>query len=261
MHWENASELKWVQFDSINHPDVIHGIFSRHGGISPSPWDTLNLGGTVGDSIENTRENKARILKTFGIDYESVFDVWQVHSADYVRTVQPRAKTEDYKKADIILTNTPGVTLMMRFADCVPLIAFDPIKHAIGLAHAGWIGTAKNVAGILVHSMEIEFGSAPDDLLVGIGPSICQNHYPVGNEVVEALSKTLKDRINEVVSYYEEIPHANLWKANQILLQNTGVVQIEQCQTCTACNNQDWFSHRAEKGKTGRFGAIIQLKK
>jgi polyphenol oxidase len=260
MHWENDSGLKWIQFDSINPRDVIHGIFSRHGGVSPSPWDTLNLGGTVGDEVENTRENKARLLSTLHLAYDSVFDVWQVHSADYIRTERPRANTEEHQKADIILTNTPGVTLMMRFADCVPLIAFDPIKRAIGLAHAGWIGTSKNVAGVLIHSMQKEFGSNPKDILAGIGPSICQDHYPVGKEVVEALAKNLESRISEVVKYQAEIPHVDLRKANEILLQKMGVVQIEKSDVCTVYNNQDWFSHRAEKGKTGRFGAIIHLK-
>ena len=258
MEWYTKQKLKWAQFNLFNGFEIKHGFFTRHGGVSPHPWASLNLGGTVGDTQVNISENKDRLLDAFSLSNDAVYDAWQVHSADYIRVDTPRAKDVMQAKADILVSNTPGIVLMMRFADCVPLWAYDPKQKAIGIAHAGWIGTTKDVAGVLVRSMTSEFGSNPKDILVGIGPSIGQEHYPVGDEVVEAVKNVINDRMNEDIEINGQ-PHLDLWKMNEIMLRDAGVEQIETAGICTVCHNDDWYSHRGEKGKTGRFGAIIGI--
>lgn len=246
-------------FESFNNKQVQVEVISRHGGVSPQPWDSLNLGGTVGDSAGNVQKNKNHVIQAFNLDSERIYDVWQVHSSDCIYTTKGRASAEAHKRADIIITDEPDLALMMRFADCVPLFIYEPVQKAVGIAHAGWVGTAKNVAGTLVQAMVDQFGSKPFDLLAGIGPAICIDHYPVGNEVVDAIEKTIGTSIQLVTKVIEGKKHIDLKKCNELQFRNTGVVQVENSEICTACDYEDWFSHRKGNGKTGRFGAFIKI--
>lgn len=171
----------------------------------------------------------------------------------------PRGPEEMHQKADILVTNTKGLVLLMRYADCVPLLAYDPVKQAIAIAHGGWIGTTHDVAGAMVRAMTTEFGTDPGDVIACIGPSIGVDHYPVGQEVIEAAGQVLGEELERVVIREEKETRLDLWKTNEILLRRAGVRQVEIAGICTACHTEDWFSHRAEHGKTGRFGAIITL--
>jgi YfiH family protein len=162
-------------------------------------------------------------------------------------------------KADIIISDEPGLALFMRFADCVPIFIFDPTKKAIGIAHAGWQGTSKNVAGSLVNAMQTRFNSIPGELLAAIGPAICLKHYPVGHEVKDAIQEDIGDQFQGASSLMDGNIHIDLKKCNEIQLLRAGVRQVENSETCTVCENENWFSHRGENGATGRFGAFIKL--
>jgi len=131
-------------------------------------------------------ENHQRLFSALDRPASSVFDAWQVHSADVVVADGPR-NDRPHTKGDIILTDDPGVTLLMRFADCVPILLYDPHRRAIGIAHAGWLGTVRRAAGIAVQAMVQTFQSDPADILAGLGPSIGPDHYMVGEEVVEQI--------------------------------------------------------------------------
>ncbi|HKI53939.1 MAG TPA: peptidoglycan editing factor PgeF, partial [Anaerolineales bacterium] len=238
---------------------VKHAVFSRHGGVSVEPWDSLNVGGTVGDNIEHVRKNRLLSFEVMECDPESMFDVWQVHSADAVFAESPHPKEFEYQKADIILTDKPEVTLFMRFADCVPILVHDLVKQVIGISHAGWMGTVKDVAGATISSMRERYGSNPSDIIACIGPSIGPDHYEVGEDVIQQAKQLFGEDSDKVLQAHGERIHFDLWKANQLLLQRAGVSHIEMAGICTACHTEDWFSHRAENGKTGRFGALISL--
>lgn len=254
-----SNSLHYFQFKSFLTTDLAHGIFTRHGGVSPEPWRSLNVGGTVGDHTDRVAENRRRVFHALGLDPGSMFDVWQIHSAKSVRADRPR-NGRPHQKADIIVTDQPGVTLFMRYADCVPILLYDPKKRAIGLAHAGWLGTVRNAAGAAVEAMVESFGSARSDLQVGLGPSIGPDHYPVGEEVLHRFRESFGEDSDTHITEHDEAIHLNLWSANRALLARKGVVQIELCEICTACHVEDWFSHRAEGGRTGRFGAILTLR-
>jgi len=256
MPFTQQNELQYFQFDTLK---TRHGVFTRHGGVSPSPWGSLNVGGTVGDDLERVRENRRMLFEVMDRDPKSVFDVWQVHSADVVCARAPRPESESYRQADIILTDRSEVTLFMRFADCVPILVHDPHKGVIGVAHAGWMGTVRDVATVTIRSMHDEYGSDPADIIACIGPSIGPDHYEVGADVILQVMQKFGDDSERLLKSYNGKIHFDLWKANEILLKQAGVTQIEIAELCTACNTNDWFSHRAEKGKTGRFGALISL--
>ena len=248
--------IRYIQFDSLN---VQHAVFSRHGGLSPAPWDSLNVGGTVGDEIENVRQNRILSYDALGCNPESMYDVWLVHGTDVVYAESPRLNNESYNKADIILTDKPDITLFMRYADCVPIMVYDPVKQVVGISHAGWMGTVKDVAGVTIRSMGEKYGSSPSDIVACIGPSIGPDHYEVGDDVIDQAKQSFGGDSNLVLHSYGDRIHFDLWKANQLLLERAGVARIELAGICTACHTNDWFSHRAEKGKTGRFGALISL--
>ena len=256
MPFASKNGLRYFQFETL---DVRHAVFSRHGGVSPEPWNSLNVGGSVGDELANIRENRLRSFYALGCKPESMFDVWLVHSADVVYADAPTPEGVDVQKADIVLTDKPELTLYMRFADCVPIMVYDPKKHVIGISHAGWMGTLKDVAGVTINSMRERYGSNPADIVACIGPSIGPDHYEVGENVIQQARQVFGYEANLVLHPHSSSTHFDLWQANQLLLQRAGVEQIEVAGVCTACHTDDWFSHRAEKGKTGRFGALISL--
>lgn len=251
--------LRYYQFDIFQGHPIFHAVITRHGGVSKPPFDRLNTGGTVGDDPRAVMENHQRIYYTFGFDFSSRFDVWQVHGNDVVCADAPRGIGNPHPKADGILTNKLGVTLFMRFADCVPILLFDPYAKAIGIVHAGWQGTYKRIAQIAVEKMTACFGSRPETLLAGIGPSICQKCYQVGDEVLQAFINVFGENAHQYFRLDQKRFFLDLWSANQDVLRQAGVKQIELAGVCTACHLEDWYSHRAEGGKTGRFGVLMGL--
>jgi len=258
MPFIETNGVRYFSFD-IFPGTVTQAIFTRHGGVSPKPWDTLNVGGTVGDDAVRVRENRARSFEAVGRHIDSTFDVWQVHSADAVPTERPRPSSEDPQKADIILTNKPHVTLYMRFADCVPVFLFDAQTHVVAIAHAGWLGTVRGATRSAVENMSRLYGSNPADIRAGIGPSIGPDHYEVGPDVVARVEQAFGPDASRLIETREGRTYFDLWEANKLQLNQAGVEQVEVSGLCTGCHTDDWFSHRVEKGKTGRFGALIAL--
>ena len=262
MPFHSHGVLRYYTLESFDEHGLIHGFFTRRGGVSPSPWATFNHGGTNGDARANVVENRRRMFEVFQLPVESIFDSWQVHGRDVICADSPRPLDTPHQKADAILTGNPEVTLVMRFADCVPVLLFDPVKRVTGIVHAGWQGTVKRAAAAAVEAMAVRYGSRPADILAGIGPSICVDHYEVsrGPEVVVAVRHAFGANAAAVLCPVNGSVHFDLWKANQIVLEECGVGRIEVTGLCTACHTEDWFSHRAEKGKTGRFGVLLSSK-
>jgi hypothetical protein len=258
MPMQDFGELRAFRFESLSSPALVHAIFARRGGVSPAPWSGLNVGAMVGDDPARVRDNRRLALQALGRAPESVYDVWQVHSAEIIFAVAPRGEAPPLQ-ADGILTDRPEVTLMMRFADCVPLLMHDPMRQAVGIVHAGWLGTVRQAARAGVRGMRDRFGTNPPDLRVGIGPSIAGHHYPVGPEVVEAFRRSFGATAEPHLSSGDGETRLDLWSANAALLRDEGVEHIEVSHLCTACDTAEWFSHRAESGRTGRFAALMAL--
>lgn len=258
MPFQQNDDLRFFTFDSLS-PSVSHAVFTRRGGVSPAPWDSLNVGGGVGDEAVRVRANRVRLFEAAGRDPASIFDVWQVHSADVVSANAPRSADAPYQQADVILTDRPDVTLFMRFADCVPILLHDPRRGVIGLVHAGWLGTVRDAAGAAVRAMQGHYGSNPPDILAAIGPSICMDHYEVGADVLLQVMQAYGDDARGFLHSRNGRVHLDLWAANRWLLARAGVGQIEMAGLCTACRVEDWYSHRAERGRTGRFGVLMAL--
>jgi polyphenol oxidase len=254
--------LRSYQFELFEGCALSHGIFTRQGGVSPAPWASLNLGGTVGDERAHVIENRRRLFDFAGKPVESVFDVWQVHGTQVICSRAPRPLDSPHEQADAILTDQPHLTLLMRFADCVPILVTDPVHKVVGIIHAGWKGTLARIASAAVQGMGEEYGSNPADILAGIGPSICKDEYEVGPEVAQKAAQSFPESLGQVLEQRDRHFYLDLWAANRNILEESGLLpgHIQVSGICTARNLQDWYSHRGEKGKTGRFGALISLK-
>jgi YfiH family protein len=173
---------------------------------------------------------------------------------------EPNREQRWLAQADSIITDRLDTPLTMRFADCTPLFFFDPVAGIIGMAHAGWRGTVQGVGANTVRTMIETFGCKPANIQAGIGPAIGPEHYQVGEEVVEAVQNyfgTIEGLIRR--NPVDGTAYLDLWAANALDLQRAGVEQIEVAGMCTVDHNDEFFSHRAEKGRTGRFGAVLSL--
>jgi YfiH family protein len=259
MPFYEPDSLRYYTFESLEAAGIKHGVFTRRGGVSPQPWASLNLGGTVGDDPVNVATNRERTFQAMGRSLESMYDAWLVHGNDVLCTDSPRKPDASPAYADAILTDKPHITLFMRFADCVPIALYDPQRKVTGLVHAGWPGTVKRVAAAAIEAMQARYGSNPADILAGIGPSIGVHHYPVGQNVIEPVQAVFGSDASALLPTNGDATHFDLWAANRLILEQAGVRHIEVSGLCTACDTQDWYSHRAEQGKTGRFGMVIFL--
>lgn len=259
MGFHEKNGLRYYQFDIFADQPVFHAVFTRHGGFSQPPFDRLNTGGTVGDEKSAVVANHEKIYATFGYDYESRFDVWQVHGTRILSSDTPRDVGTPHQKADGILTDNPDVTLFMRFADCVPILLMDPVHKVIGIVHAGWQGTYQKIAKHAIREMVLRYHSNPKAILAAIGPSICQACYEVGEDVYRAFLKSFGESAQRFFKDRAGKRLLDLWQPNQETLLEAGVQQIESANICTACHLEDWYSHRAENGNTGRFGVLMSL--
>jgi YfiH family protein len=259
MPFHQPDGLRYYTFESFDAAGLRHGIFTRLGGVSPQPWASLNLGGTVGDDPANVAVNRQRAFQALNRPLETMYDAWLVHGKAVTCADSPRQPETSPQYADAILTDRSHITLFMRFADCVPIALYDPRRKVVGLVHSGWPGTMIRVVAAAVETMQARYGSNPADLLAGIGPSIGVHHYPVGQNVIEQAQVTFGADAPALLPNYGEATHFDLWAANRLILEKAGVRQIEIAGLCTACHTDDWYSHRAEQGKTGRFGMILHL--
>lgn len=243
--------LPLFQFSNLSQvPGIVHGISTRAGGISEGRCESLNVSYSVGDATENVDENLRRIAEAVGATRENLFAAYQVHG----RTVTVvESDSEPRPKCDVLVTSSPSKTLMLRYADCTPVLLADTRRSAVGVVHAGWRGSAVRAASAAVEAMAEAFGSRPGDLVAGIGPAIGPCCYVVGDDVVKAFA----DRS----ALFHEC-RLDLWEANRQALMAAGVPDenIEVAGICTQCNADDYFSHRANGGQpAGRFAGVIRL--
>lgn len=287
----------YVQFDQYQcFPEVVHGIFTRQGGISAEPFASLNTSAPLrnGDSFDNVVHNRRLALQALGIQPPYVTaTLWQVHGAEVMvydaespwrtdwayRSYYDQPWTpETIHKADAIITNQRGVALALSFADCTPILFYDPVKQAIGMAHGGWRGTARGIVAATVDAMQEQFGSNPRDIRAGIGPAIGDCCYEVSENVRQLFVGELAFEDMPIREHYRklvcesaafstvQLPDRTSLRLdlattnhNQLLQAGLRPEHIEVSGICTGCNTDRFFSHRCEQGRTGRFPAIIML--
>jgi YfiH family protein len=249
-------------------------VTTRHGGVSTGSFASLNLGGKTEDDPQNVRENRKRTAALFEKEARQLTFAKQTHGADIAQVPQGY-QGGAFDDVDALITDAGQTPLVILTADCAAVLLYDVHNHAIGIAHAGWRGTVAGIAANTVRRMHAAFGTFPHDIIACIGPCIGPCCYEVGDEVINAVSETLPDYTDEVLvepdmasagSFRESVnagrKHFDLWRANEIMLADVGVpeTQIEISRLCTSCRTDLFYSHRAEKGITGRFGGFTMLK-
>lgn len=267
LNFENdVCYLSFKTFDFL--PFITHGLSTKFGGVSNGQYKSMNLGFSGGDDKNNVFKNYEIFCKAIGIDSHSIVASAQDHNT-YIRTVTKSDKgigiyrEKDLTSVDGLITNQAGVSLAIYFADCVPVLFVDPVKKVIAAAHAGWRGTVGLIAEKMVLKMLQQYGCNPEDILVGIGPSIGQCCYEVDKEVADKFEKSNAFDCDEIIrSVGNGKFMVNLQQANIQLLLKRGIrpENIACTDICTKCYKDLLFSHRATKGKRGVMAAVIQIK-
>lgn len=260
---EGVGMLRFPQWKVL--PGIEHAFSTRLGGVSEGEFAAMNLGYNRGDSDENVEENYRRFLAAAGFPEDSPVCGCQVHKTDIRRVDGSHRglgiwRPNDCDSADGLCTNVPGVTLVVYAADCVPIYFFDPEHQAIGLAHAGWRGTAAGMAGVMVRRLEQEFGTRPQALLAAIGPSICRDCFEVDEPVAEVF-QALPGWEKFVTGPEHEKYHVDLWECCRQTLLDSGVLaeHITLGNVCTMEESSLLFSHRKTRGRRGSNAAMLAL--
>lgn len=262
---EGVAYLTFPEFEKYGF--VRHAFSTRIGGVSKKEFASMNLNFGRGDSDEDVTENFHRFCSAAGFDYSTLVASAQDHGT-FIRRVgaQNRGtgiwKPKDIQSVDGLITDEPDVTLVTYYADCVPLFFLDPVRRAIGLAHAGWRGTVAGIGAKMVKAMGREFGSSPGDLVAAVGPSIGPECFEVDTPVYEEFSKLTELNPQEfIVNNGGGKYHIDLWEANRRILMHAGIPQeqISVAGLCTRCNAQWLWSHRATGGKRGGLAAMMCL--
>ena len=212
------------------------------------------------DDPQAVAENRRRFYAAMETDPNSAIRTIQVHG-DKVAAVDFRDLSTVQQGTDGLIAERPDLSLVMAFADCVPVMLFDPVRSVVGIAHAGWRGLVRGVCQAAVRRMVSAYGCQPTDIRAGIGPAIGACCYEVGTEVVEAFRNSFGDNRDLYRENSRGTYHLDLSAASQVALRQAGVTQTETARLCTACHVDEFFSHRREAGRTGRFGAIIALRR
>ncbi len=256
---QNLPVYRIRAFDA--YPNLAHAIFTRQGGISRDVFRSLNLSESVGDNPQAVHKNFRQACRIVNTTPNQTVSCYLIHSAD-ILTINRANRQPIMGQADGLITGEPDIYLAMRFGDCTPLIFFDPIRGAVGLTHAGWQGTMQNAAGATIKEMVNQLGCRPKDIITVIGPAIGPCCYEVGSDVMAAAAKVFDDPNTLFIrrNGRQKRAYFDMWEANRRQLAASGVKQIIQSGLCTACHTELFFSHRAEKGRTGRFGVIIGLR-
>jgi YfiH family protein len=234
----------------------VHAVFTRIGGTSLPPFASLNVGQLVGDDPLRVQENHERVFSTLGIQKDAVVTARQVHGAR-VAVVGTDARGRIIPSTDALITQSPNTYLMMRFADCLPLMLCDSRRSAVALVHCGWRGVLAGVVEHAVQALQRSAGSRPATLIAAVGPSIGPCCYEVGPDVIRLVRQVFGRKDGLLPRQPNGRRHFDLPAAVRTKLLATGVQQIEESQICTACHVDEFYSHRAESGRTGRFAALI----
>jgi len=227
-----------------------HGFSTRAGGVSNSPYNTLNLGLSVGDIPENVHKNRELFFQTLKSDPQRFAQGIQVHG----NTIQIVDHPDTFESTDALITTQKNIPLVIKTADCAPVILFEPEQGVIAAVHAGWRSVVKGILENTIRIMVRDFNCNPENIKSAIGPSIRSCCYEVKNDV----SSRFPD---DVILWENSKSYLDIPKAIQLRLIDQGmqIENIDDSQLCTACNEKLFFSHRRDKGKTGRMMMAVYL--
>jgi len=213
----------------------------------------------TGDSPDIFVNNRVLLAEKLMIKPEQLVFPRQTHT-NCVAEITDIPETE-IKETDALVTNKTGICLCVQTADCVPILLFDPVNNVIAAVHAGWRGTVKKIVEIAVQKMVLKYNSSPENIVAAIGPSISQEIYEVGDEVVEEVKKSIPNAHILLHKNSSGKYHVNLWEANRQILLKNGLSEkhIEILGECSFKESKKYFSARKEGITTGRMVSGIMI--
>ncbi len=241
------------------HTQIVHLFTTRHGGISKKPFDSNNLAFHVGDDPLDVIRNHELLAKQIGYDRSRLVHMRQIHSDRIVIVERAIHDFENPPECDALITDQPGIPLMVMTADCTPVLLFDPLKNVIAVAHAGRAGAIKGIVSKTIAKMRQRFASKPEDILALLGPSIQSCCYEVGEKIAKEVTD---DGFGDAVvkreaRFYLEV---NAIIKKQLLRAGIKKEHIDDLDICNACQHKEFFSYRADRQKTGRIAGVLMLK-
>ncbi len=251
--WQAAGEPKYYRSPLLAAlPEVVHGFFTRQGGLSTGIYASLNMSRAVGDRLELVAENQGLMQQALNLKVlASAAQVHGGHAAVITSAVQ--AREEDIPEVDILATTVPGLGLLIQQADCQAVMLYDPVNRVIANVHCGWRGQIQNVLGETVSLLQNRFGSRPGNLYAAVGPSLgpCCAEF-----------RNFRQEFPDTLWGYQVRPtYFDLWRLSRDQLVAAGLQpkRLDLARLCTRCGASDFFSYRRDK-VTGRQGAIIALR-
>ena len=240
--------VQWLEFELLaEKPNVVHGVFLRHGGVSSGPYGSLNVGGGTGDDPAAIKENRRRVQSSLGL--EQLVSIHQVHGNCVEFTRVPHFPIHP---CDGVITDRQGLGLLIKHADCQAAIFYDPILKVVGNVHSGWRGNVHNIYHNMVLKMGEQCGCRPENLLVCVSPSL----GPERSEFIH-----YRDELPESFWPFQIKPtYFDLWSIARMQLEEAGVLpsHIEIATLCTYEGRDDFFSYRRDK-IIGNNATVISL--
>jgi YfiH family protein len=265
-YWRERDGVRALVCAPLEQDGFANAFSTRLGGVSPMPDNALNLAGFNEDDAENIYENRRRFLKLFEGDW-TLTGCWQVHSAD-VRVVHNRLEAKqkpgvlgDDQYCDALVSNTPQILLMVKTADCVPVLIADPKTGAFAAVHAGWRGTSASIVLSAIKQLQVEYGARTENLRAAIGPAANSCCYEVGREVIDQFKARFPGSGHLFTPTRDGHARVDLQTANRVQLAGTGVrpERIHIAPLCTMDRNDLFFSYRREKSVHGRVGRLMSV--
>ena len=232
-------------------PRVVHGFFTRQGGVSSGAYASLNVSLAVGDRREAVAENLGRMRQALGLG--QLAGAIQVHGGQAAVITSPdQAREKDIPEVDILVTTVPGLGLLIKQADCQAVMFYDPVNRVVANVHCGWRGQVHNVLGETVRLLQSRFGTRPDDLYAAVGPSL--------GPCCAEFKNFRREFPPELWAYQVRPTYFDLWRLSRDQLVAAGLqpVRLDQAGLCTRCGAEEFYSYRRDR-LTGRLGAIIAL--
>ena len=251
-HTASTQPLHRIPEIFVSFPQIIAAESTRHGGVSPAPYASLNLGMSTADAPENVTENRSRFWKGLGIEPEQVATSHQIHGSDVLVVLQPG----QYTGYDALITRQKGIVLAVTIADCTPILIYDAKNEAVSAIHAGWRGTVQHIVAKTLDRMRQEFGTSPADCYAYVGTCIDACSFEVGEEVAEQFPEAHRQSIPTAGKYLVDLKKANF---DQLLSSGVKKDRIQISIYSTVLHNPDYFSYRHESGQTGRMLACIGI--
>ena len=260
---ENLVYYTYQLFQSF--PQVQCITSTRLGGVSEGHLHSLNLSFRVGDDENAVLTNRTRFYNVIDVVPEQVAQAQLVHGShsEMVTTQSPIGSAYQFPETDGLMTHVPNTALFIPVADCAAVAFFDPKQQVIALVHAGWKGIVNRIVQKIIATMNETYESSPSDILVGISPCLGPCCYQVREDLVDVFTQAFPTQAQQFfLTQSDGTIYLDMWKALRWQLLESGIqaVHLDAADLCTACHTDEFYSHRAEQGKTGRFATLIVLR-